>query len=194
MTAPVLYFDLASPYAYLAVQRAPTVLGPAVELEPILLGAIFKCRGYGSWAASAERSAGVAEVERRARERGLPPIVWPQGWPLNSLLAMRAATWAKRHARVAEFARVAYEREFGAGADLAELTVLQGCAAEAGLDAEAMSRAIQTREIKDELRRVTDRAWGLGVHGVPSVRIGETIFYGDDTLELAATALTAASV
>ncbi|MBV9916279.1 MAG: DsbA family protein [Solirubrobacterales bacterium] len=191
MTAPVLYFDLASPYAYLAVQRAPAVLGPAVELVPILLGAIFKYRGYGSWAEGAERPAGVAEIERRARERGLPPIVWPQGWPVNSLAAMRAATWAKRHARAGEFVRVAYEREFGGGANLAEVTVLQECATEAGLDAEAMSRAILTHEIKDELRRATDQAWALGVRGVPSVRLGETIFYGDDTIELAAAALAA---
>ena len=37
----VLYYDLASPYAYLAVMRAADVLGDAPRLQPVLVGAIF---------------------------------------------------------------------------------------------------------------------------------------------------------
>jgi 2-hydroxychromene-2-carboxylate isomerase len=47
---PILYFDLGSPYAYLAMQRAPSILRLAPETEPVLLGAIFARRGFGSWA------------------------------------------------------------------------------------------------------------------------------------------------
>jgi 2-hydroxychromene-2-carboxylate isomerase len=46
---PALYFDLGSPYAYLAFARAPAVLGVEPRLEPVLLGAIFQARGPGSW-------------------------------------------------------------------------------------------------------------------------------------------------
>jgi len=106
----VLYYDLASPYAYLAVARAPDVLGSEPELQPILLGAIFGYRGRGSWAHTPERAAGEAEIERRAAAYGLPPVVWPDGWPLNSLAAMRAATHAKRERLQREFARARRRR------------------------------------------------------------------------------------
>src|SRR4051812_50031887 len=90
-----LYFDLGSPYASLAVARAPSMLGSEPVLRPVLLGAIFRARGTGSWAHTEGRAAGIAEVERRAAAYGLPPLRWPPGWPGNGLQAMRAAGWAR---------------------------------------------------------------------------------------------------
>jgi|tagenome__1003787_1003787.scaffolds.fasta_scaffold17790688_2 2-hydroxychromene-2-carboxylate isomerase len=52
-----LYFDLGSPYAYLAVLPAEVVLGRPPDLEPVLLGAIFGLRGHRSWSQTAERAA-----------------------------------------------------------------------------------------------------------------------------------------
>ena len=66
MIGSVLYIDLVSPYAYLAVERAAKVLPQAPELEPILLGAIFKLRGSGSWAHTPSRALRMAEVQARA--------------------------------------------------------------------------------------------------------------------------------
>ena len=42
------------------------VLGSEVVWEPVLLGAIFAARGFGSWALTDARAAGIEEVERRA--------------------------------------------------------------------------------------------------------------------------------
>jgi len=93
---PLLFYDLGSPYAYLAVERAAHVLGAPPDLRPVLLGAIFAARGHGSWSATPQRDAGMAEVERRAAAYGLPPLRWPGDWPPNTLAAMRAAVWADR--------------------------------------------------------------------------------------------------
>jgi 2-hydroxychromene-2-carboxylate isomerase len=186
---PTLYFDLGSPYGYLATERAVSVLGRPPAFEPVLLGAIFKWRGWGSWAMTAERSERVRELEERARIYEVAPFVWPERWPANGLSAMRAATWAKQEGRAAEFARIVYERQFAAGADIADESVLAACAEAVDLDPTAMLSAIAAPEVKDELRRATRRAWELGVRGVPTIAIGDTLFYGDDRLEEAATAL-----
>lgn len=185
---PELYFDLASPYAYLALERADRVLGGPVTLVPVLVGAIFGWRGHGSWALTTEREAGMAEIERRAREYGLPPMDWPPHWPANALSAMRCATWAARQRRVAEFAHVVGRRQWAHGADIADLDVLADCAREAALDATAMLEAIRSPELKEQLRATTERAWQDGVRGVPTVRIGGQVFFGDDRLEAAAAA------
>jgi 2-hydroxychromene-2-carboxylate isomerase len=190
---PVLYFDLGSPYAYLALERAEAVLGRAPELEPVLLGAIFKWRGHGSWAHTPAREARVAELEQRARRSDLPALVWPAQWPADGLAAMRAAVWARREGRLDQFARTVFRRQFADGADIADLEVLSECAARAGLDPEAMPTAVAGQAIKDALREGTRRAWDAGVRGVPSVRIADVIYYGDDRLEQAARALTSRS-
>ena len=184
-----LYFDLGSPYAYLALERAEAVFGGPVTLVPVLVGAIFGWRGHGSWARTPERAAGMAEIERRAREYGLPPMAWPPEWPANALSAMRCATWAARERRVAQFAHVVGRRQWTEAADIADLEVLTTCAREAGIDEGAMLEAIQTPELKEQLRATTERAFEDGVRGVPSVRVGERVFFGDDRLEQAAAAV-----
>jgi 2-hydroxychromene-2-carboxylate isomerase len=189
VTSPVpqLYFDLGSPYAYLALERAESVLGQ-VTLEPVLVGAIFGWRGWGSWALTDDRLSGMSEIERRAREYGLPPMSWPAAWPANALVAMRCALWATRHRRVAQFAHEVGRRQWSQAADITDLEVLGAAAAAAGLDAAEMLAAVTTPELKEQLRSVTERAWEVGVRGVPTVRVGDALFFGDDRLEEAANA------
>ncbi len=185
---PQLYFDLGSPYAYLAMERVETVLGD-VTLEPVLVGAIFGWRGWGSWALTDDRAAGEAEIERRAREYGLPPMHWPAQWPANALVAQRCALWATRRRRVKEFAHSVGHRQWAEGADIADREVLAAAASDAGLDAAEMLQAVAAPELKEQLRAVTQAAWDAGVRGVPTVRVGDALFFGDDRLEEAAAAL-----
>ncbi|MDX6699322.1 MAG: hypothetical protein QOE65_2719 [Solirubrobacteraceae bacterium] len=183
---PRLYFDLGSPYAYLATTRAAAVLGVAPELEPVLLGAIFQRRGSGSWSQTPERDRHVAEIERRAGAYGLPPVAWPPGWPVGGLPAMRAATWAKERGAVDAFTHAAYRRAFVRGQDVSDVDTLAAAAQDAGLDADAMREAIGTDAIKRRLRQATEAAWDAGVRGVPTLAVGRRLFYGDDRLEAAA--------
>src|SRR5579859_1142094 len=185
----ILCFDLGSPYAYLACHRAADVLGAPPELEPILLGAIFRMRGWGSWAAGPEREARIADVEERARRYGLPELRWPAGWPGDGLAAMRAARWAKREHSLPAFAQAVFHAQFAEGAHIADLAMLAACAQRAGLDPQGLQAAIATPEIKDELRRATDAAWAAGVRGIPTLEVAGHMFYGDDQLESAAAAL-----
>ena len=185
--APALYFDLGSPYAYLAVERAPAVLGVEPELRPVLLGAIFAHRGRGSWAETTERAANIGELERRAAAYGLP-LRWPAVWPPNSLTAMRGAIVAGREGRARPFALAAFRAAFAEGRDLSDPKVVVDAGRGAGLDPERLSRAVSDPEVKLELRRATDEAFAAGVRGVPTLRVGDALFYGDDRLDEAAAA------
>lgn len=188
----LLYVDLGSPYAYLAFERAPAVLGIEPELGPVLLGAIFARRGFGSWAGTPARAARIAELHERAARYGLPPLLWPQVWPGDGLAAMRCLTWAAQEGAAARFARAVFRAEFGSGADIADAAVLAAAAEEAELDPAAMATAIRSAEVKRALRAATDAAWETGVRGVPSLAVPGALLYGDDQLELGAAALAGA--
>lgn len=190
MERPVLYFDLASPYAYLAVERAAAVFGEEPELEPVLVGAIFAWRGWGSWAGTEDRERNMADVERRAAAYGLP-LVWPPGWPANSLFAQRVALVAREAGRVAPFAHAAYRAHFGEGGDLNDPELVFGAAQAAGLDRDEVARAATEPRIKEGLKRATEEAYASGVMGVPSVRVRGHVLWGDDRLETARMALSA---
>lgn len=190
---PVLYFDLGSPYAYLALERAAPLLGVQPELQPVLLGAIFARRGFGSWANTPARDGRVAEIEQRARRYGLPALRLPAVWPTNGLTAMRCATWAQQQGFGHAFARAVFRRQFAHGADIADIAVLLDAGMEAGLDPRALREASESAPVKHALRDATEDAWALGVRGIPTVRIGSALFYGDDQLELAAANLATAA-
>lgn len=182
------YFDLGSPYAYLAAARIDALFEAPVQWQPISLGALFKLTARSSWSLGdpQRREAGMAEVERRAREYGLPPLRWPEPWPGNYLTAMRAATYTQQRGRLREFADCAFRSAFQQGRDLSVAANVLAAAGEAGLDEREVEQAVSDSVIKLALREATDAAHGLGVYGVPTVVVGSELYWGDDRLQDAA--------
>jgi 2-hydroxychromene-2-carboxylate isomerase len=189
--AATFYFDLGSPYAYLAATRIDELFAAPVEWQPVSLGALFKLTGRSSWSLGDERrrAAGMAEVERRALDYGLPPLRWPDPWPGNYLTAMRAAVYAQRVGRLRELVRSAYAAGFQHGRDLSVAANVLAAAGAAGLDEREVELAVADPEIKLALREATDAAHRLGVFGVPTLAIDGELFWGDDQLERAAAAV-----
>lgn len=186
------YFDLGSPYAYLTAERISGLFTDAEleqpEWQPILLGGLFQRFGRESWANGPGREEGIAEVERRARDLSLAPLVWPEPWPGNMLFAMRVATFAKQTGRTVSFALAAFRQAFAAGRDLSEHDNVLIAAAACELHPNAVSKAAGTEGVKNALREATDRAAELGVIGVPSLVVGDEVFWGDDRVEEAVAA------
>jgi 2-hydroxychromene-2-carboxylate isomerase len=191
MSDTTFYFDLGSPFAYLTAERVERLLPEPVVWQPVSLGALFKLNGRSSWALDGadSRRAGMAEVERRARESGLRPVRWPDPWPTNYLYAMRAATYAFRVGRGRELATEAFRHAFVHGQDLAIAENVLWAAKQAGLDPRAVNDATRDPEIKLALRAATDAAYARGVFGVPTIAVGGELFWGDDRLADAAAAL-----
>ena len=189
---PVFYFDLGSPYAYFAAERIASLFEEAgaaqPEWQPILLGGLFKRFGRSSWGQGPDREEGMRECQRRAAAYGLPEIRWPEGWPGDMLTAMRAATFAKQLGRTISFSLAAFRQQFAAGRDLTEPDNVFIAAASSELHPRALETAIASDGVKRDLRAATDAAGDRGVFGVPSVAVGDEVFWGDDRLEEAAAA------
>lgn len=189
---PLFFYDLGSPYAYLAAERVNAVFTEAgaevPEWQPILLGGLFQRFGRDSWANGAGREDGIREVERRGSSYGLPPIRWPEPFPGNTLHAMRVATFAKDIGRTVAFSLAAFRQAFAAGRDLTEPDNVMVAAAAAEMHPRAIEVAVGRDAVKSALREATERAGDLGVTGVPSIVVGGEVYWGDDRLDEAAEA------
>jgi 2-hydroxychromene-2-carboxylate isomerase len=188
-TQPIFYFDLGSPYSWLAAERIHHVLPVVAVWHPILLGGLWQRSGGRSWATTDQRGEGMREIERRAKRYELLPVKWPEPWPANTLAAMRAATFAQQAGRTVAFSLAAFRQAFAGGKDLSKIDNVLIAAAACELHPNAVLKAIELQSTKDRLRAATDEAYDRGVRGVPSVVVGEEIFWGDDRLEEAAAAL-----
>lgn len=188
MSGTTFYFDVGSPYAYLAAQRIDEVLPGSVRWQPVLLGGLFKLTGRSSWALGdyRRRQRGMAEIERRARGYGLLPITWPDPWPSDYLAAMRVVTHAFRVGCGRDVAASAFGDGFARGRDLSIKAHVLDAASRAGLDRAEADGAMRDPEIKATLRDATETAHALGVFGVPTIAVGDELFWGDDRLEDAA--------
>ena len=186
------YYDVNSPYAYLAAVRIGDLIPDAVW-RPIALGVLFREIGKVPWSLKPDRATGMADCESRAAGRGLAPLVWPEGWPAEtwSFNPLRAAIVAEDHDLLVPFSLQCYRLIFEEARVLADLGNVIAAAQAVGLDPDEVRRRVGERDVKDRLREYTDEAIGLGAVGVPTVAVGNELFWGDDRLEDAAAAARA---
>jgi 2-hydroxychromene-2-carboxylate isomerase len=192
-THPIFYYDVSSPYAYLAAWRVDDVLPVRPEWRPIAFGVIVRRIGKQPWSFEEDRQANFDEIAARAAQRGLPEVRYPQGWPVESysLAPLRAALVASEEGqdRLRAVTQELFRTAYVDGQHLADLDAVLDAVQRAGMDRDRVRQAIETTEIKERLRAQTDAALDRGVSGVPTVAIGEELFWGDDRLEDAATAV-----
>jgi 2-hydroxychromene-2-carboxylate isomerase len=190
------YYDFNSPYSYLAAERISGLFAEAgaeqPEWQPISFGHVLKETGRRPWSLPPEgpNPEHLAEIRRRASERGLPEVVYPEGWPMDnySLNPIRAAVYAKESGRVVSFSLACFRQVFAAGRDMSDVDNVLIAAAACELHPNAVLKGIETQSIKDKLHAATEKALALGVEGIPTVAVGAELFWGDDRLEEAVAA------
>jgi len=190
---PAFYYDVNSPYAYLAACRVDDVLPVRPQWRPIAFGVIVKQLGKVPWSFAEDREDHFAAIAARASERGLPEVRYPEGWPVESysLAPLRASLLASDEEQLRAVSRELFRTMFVDGRHLADVERVLDAAERAGMKRDAVREGIESPEIKQRLREQTDEAIARGVTGIPTVAIGERLFWGDDRLEEAAAALVA---
>jgi len=183
------YYDFSSPYSYLAAERISGLFAEAdveqPEWQPISFGHVLKVTGRRPWSFEEDRSADWGEIQRRADERGLPKVLYPEGWPIESysLNPIRAAIYAKESGRVVSFTLACFRQVFAAGRDMSDVENVLIAAAACELHPNAVLKGMETQSVKDKLREATEQALERGVEGIPTVAVGDELFWGDDRLE-----------
>jgi 2-hydroxychromene-2-carboxylate isomerase len=200
VSAATFYYDFNSPYSYLAAERISGVFAEAgleqPEWQPISFGHLLQTTGRRPWSIPPEGPdpEHLAEIQRRAAERGLPEVVYPEGWPVAnySLNPVRAAVYAKESGRVVSFSLACFRQVFAAARDMSDIDNVLVAAAACELHPKAVMTGIETKSVKDKLRAATGEALERGVEGIPTIAVGDRLFWGDDRLEEAVEAASAA--
>ena len=174
-------FDILSPFAYLALPRLRE-LPSNVELKvvPVLLAALLDHFGQrGPAEIPSKRRFTYRFVLWRARKLGLP-LRMPPAHPFNPLAALRLVIAAGSDARAAG---TVLQAVFGEGRDLTDPDVIAELAARLGVA--DPQKALADPAVKQRLRDNTLWASSRGVFGVPTLVIGEELFWGHDAFDMA---------
>jgi len=178
------WFDVVSPFAYLAFQRLPQELvGHSYEVEyrPVLFAGLLQHWGQkGPAEIEPKRAWTFRHVHWMAQQEGIV-LRTPAVHPFNPLALLRLALACGPNRRVVEalFAHVWEE-----GGDPCEASRLAALTAEL-----APARDPGGAEVKAELRSATDEAIARGVFGVPSYELEGRLLWGLDALPMLRAAL-----
>jgi 2-hydroxychromene-2-carboxylate isomerase len=179
------YFDYISPNAYLAWTQLPALAernGCRIEPVPVLFAGLLE----------AHRQLGPAEVPpkmrwmwkniaRKAALMGVP-LNAPAFHPFNPLLALRVSSLPLQANEKLALIDAIFGAVWVRAIHIAEPVVVENVASEAGLDGAALIAQASLAECKAQLRRQTDQAITDGVFGVPTMAVGNELFWGYDDL------------
>jgi len=174
-------FDVISPFAYLAFpQLARLPAHVSVEFVPVLFAGLLQHFGQlGPAEIPSKRRFTYRFVLWRARQLGVP-MHMPPAHPFNPLAALRLIIAAGSDQRAARTVLDAVYRE---GRDVADPAVIAALARELGVaDPQA---ALGEATVKQRLRDNTSWASSHGIFGVPTLVIGDELFWGHDAFDMA---------
>ena len=175
----VWYFDVISPFAALAIPEVEALSADhAVTFRPVLFAGLLKAFGHlGPAEIPAKRTQTYRMVQWLADERGMP-FRAPPAHPFNPLTLLRLL--CAKELTIAD-AAAAFRLVWGEGRDPESAETAAVLAAALNV----AGTAVQDPAVKDRLRSNTEAAVAAGVYGVPTLAIGQELFWGLDAMPMA---------
>ena len=177
------YLDFISPYAYLAFEQLPVALkgvSYSVRYKPVLFAGMLKHHGQlGPAEITPKREWTYRQVLWLAHSLGIA-LQMPASHPFNPLALLRLAVASDAEGTPNRYVCETLLRHvWCGGADATEAQRLQAVTQE--LDPQ---RAVNSDEVKAQLKANTDEAIALGVFGVPTFEVDGKLFWGLDALPM----------
>ena len=175
------YFDVISPFAYLQWPAIRTLAAQRpVTLRPVLLAGLLGLRGQkGPAEIPSKRVFTYRHVLWRARQRGVA-LTFPPAHPFNPLAALRLIVAA---GTTPDAVTTVFDWIWAQGRAGDSVEALAEPARALGIDDAAS--ALAATAVKEQLRANYDAAAAAGVFGVPTLAIGDELYWGDDAFDFA---------
>lgn len=177
------YLDFISPYAYLAFERLPEVLeglSYSVSYQPVLFAAMLKHHGQlGPAEIAPKRDWTYRQVLWLAHSQGLE-LQMPASHPFNPLALLRLAVACGAQGEPNRYVvETLFRHVWRGGAEAADPQRLQAL-----MQQLEPRRAVNSDDVKAQLKSNSDEAVKLGIFGVPAFKVDEKLFWGFDALPM----------
>lgn len=182
-----LFFDVISPYAYLALTQAPSFaaeLGIHFRYRPVAYGVLLDHNDLvGPAESPAKRRYTMIDIQRCAHLLAVP-VLGPPAHPFRSLEALRTVCLFEDDRRAGALAVALARAAWAQGRDLTDPAVRASVVSAVDLDPTDLEDRIAAPAIKRRLQHHTDDALEAGVFGVPTFldRATGALFWGHDRM------------
>jgi 2-hydroxychromene-2-carboxylate isomerase len=174
-----VYYDYGSPFAYLASELLPALAarhGATLAWKPLAIGSLASYIRYSPL----KGKYVVLDVQRSAEFHGVP-VLPPKPFPVQSGLALRLALAAQDAGLFAKLHPLLFRAAWAERRDVSIEAVLGELITAAGGDPAALLERARRPDTEERLAAHAKEAEARGAFGLPSVFLGDELFWGVDS-------------
>ena len=178
------YFDIISPYAYIAYKKILKIKNVNFKLKPILLGGLHNLAGITAPAFNKYKMKNMQNDCELVAKKNNINFKWNSKFPINSLSIMRGYLYVES-SKKEEYLNSFFEAYWKEDLDLSNKENIKILLKKLKINENDFFNSINKQDVKDNLKQLTQEAFGKEVFGAPTFVVNNKIFWGQDRLEYA---------
>ena len=178
------YFDIISPYAYIAYKKILKINDINFKLKPIFLGGLHNLVGITAPAFNKFKMKNMQNDCELVAKKNNISFKWNSKFPINSLNVMRGYLCVE-NSKKGEYLNSFFEAYWKEDQDLSSEESIKYLLKKLKIDEHDFFNLISNQDTKDKLKQLTQEAFEKEVFGAPTFVVNNKIFWGQDRLEYA---------
>ena len=178
------YFDIISPYAYIAHKKILKHKNILFNYKPIYLGGLHKLAGIDSPAFNKFKLRNNINDCNLVSEKNKIEFKWNSNFPINSLNIMRGYICINKN-KQNDYLNYFFDAYWKDNQDLSNIENISKLLSKLNIDNDEFFKSIKEQSTKDKLIKLTSDAFQNEIFGTPTFIVNNKIFWGQDRLEYA---------
>ena len=178
------YFDIISPYAFIAYKNITKIQSIKFNYKPILLGGLHNLVEITAPAFNKFKLKNMKNDCELIASKNNIDFKWNVRFPLNSLYLMRGYLVVDDNLKK-EFFEICFDAYWKNNEDISDEKNIDVIIKKTGLNKRKFLDDIKKDSIKEMLKNLTSDAFEKDIFGAPTFVVNNKIFWGQDRLDYA---------
>ena len=178
------YFDIISPYSYIAYKKILKINNVNFKFKPILLGGLHNLAGITAPAFNKYKMKNMQNDCELVSKKNSISFKWNSKFPINSLSIMRGYLSVNDNKKE-DYLNSFFEAYWKEDQDLSNEDTVKQLLKKLKINENDFFNSISNQNIKHKLKQLTQEAFEKEVFGAPTFIVNNKIFWGQDRLEYA---------
>ena len=178
------YFDIISPYAFIAYKNIIKIEYTKFNYKPILLGGLHNLVDITAPAFNKFKLKNMKNDCELISKKNKISFIWNSKFPINSLYIMIGYLKVEE-SKKKEYLETFFNAYWQNHTDLTDEKNIIHLLENLSINHEDFFKSISKQEIKDELKNFTSEAFKKEIFGAPTFVVNNKIFWGQDRLDYA---------
>ena len=178
------YFDIISPYAYIAHKKILKQKNITFNYKPIFLGGLHNLAGIDAPAFNKYKMKNMVNDCNLVSEKNNIKFSWNSYFPINTLNIMRGYICVNDDKKN-DYLNCFFDAYWKENRDLSQIENISNLLDDLKIDSQKFFKSIKENSVKEKLKKLTTEAFEKEVFGAPTFVVNKKIFWGQDRLDYA---------